>query len=439
MLWDYIENSLRLNKTSTMKYNQKIISFEELLNKINIFSSKLNEQKYAIKCNNPINESIAILACLKTQKTAVILSDKYGEIHCNKIIEKTKISFIITDSSIEKINEERYEEPILEDVAFIMCTSGTTGTPKGAMITQKNLITNLNDIGTYFDVSRNDKILIARPLYHCAVLTGEFLYAVLKGVSICFYNGEFNPIRIIKTINNEKISVFCGTPTMLFYICKIANKLKLNIPIYSVVTSGENMNLLVAQTIRKTLPNARVYNVYGLTEASPRVAFLRPELFDKYPNCVGEVLPSLDYMVENEELLLKGNSIMKGYYEDDELNNSVFINGFLKTGDLVEINALGLISVKCRKDNLIIRAGINIYPNEIENELLKIKEIEDILVYGEMDKNVGQKIHIKIVSKTLTREEIFNICKKKLSLYQYPDYIDIVEKLNKNASGKKVR
>ena len=319
-----------------------------------------------------------------------------------------------------------------------MCTSGTTGKPKGAMITEENLVTNLNDISEYFKLSPEDHILIARPLYHCAVLTGEFLISLLKGVKITFFPEEFSPIQVLKNAKANKITVMCGTPTILYHLSLMNLKLNEPLKLGSIVVSGECMTETVAQKLRQAFQNADIYNVYGLTEASPRVAYLPPEDFDAHPLSVGFPPSSVKTVICDHQLLVSGKSVMKGYYNDSIATNQAKKYGWLHTGDIAQKDKAGRLYIKGRKDHMIIRAGMNIYPQEIENALMENEEIQDVLVYGVKSAMISEKIHLQVVT-SLCAEEIFDLCRQKLPSYELPDAIEIVDEIPKNASGKVIR
>ena len=442
MIYEYIKNKMQEHLSSIVYDQNNIISYSELLNYAETMGEilkKFKQQKFGILCRSNLNSAKNLLMCFYAGKTAVMLSQHYGEKHNKKIIKKIGLTHIITDNGIESLPETNIAElDDLTDVALIMCTSGTTGTPKGAMITHENLIANLNDIGLYFKITNKDKILIIRPLYHCAVLTGEFLISLIRGLEIVFSDIGFNPVNILKIIKKHEISVMCGTPTMFFHIGKsigITSDSHLKI----IAVSGECMTETVAKCARKAFPFAKIYNVYGLTEASPRVCYLPPELFDKYPLSVGFPLSNLKTKIKNNELLVKGKSVMKGYYNDPEATKKVLKRGWLHTGDIAEVNRKGIITIKSRKDDMIIRAGINIYPQEIENALKQDERIKDIVVFGKENETAGQKICVKVVTDNLSKADIYNICKKLLPLYQLPDIIEIEDEIPKNASGKIMR
>lgn len=130
---------------------------------------------------------------------------------------------------------------------------------------------------------------------------------------------------------------------------------------------------------------------------------------------------------------------MKGYYEDPELTKKTIQEGWLKTGDMASFDSEGLLYIKGRKDNLIIRAGINIYPQEIENVLLQDEHIKNVIAYRIKNDIAGDRIGLKVETNNLTEEEIFNICKKLLPTYQLPDVIKCVDKLPQSTNGKLIR
>lgn len=438
MLYEFLKNKMLHHLDQVVSNDAESITYRELIEYAESFGETLTKDKYGLLFDSDLNTAKALLACLYAKKTAVLLSKKYGQANIQQIIDTIKLSYLITDDGIKQISNEQEEYEDLSDVALIMCTSGTTGVPKGAMITYNNLIVNLGDISSYFDLNASDHILIARPLYHCAVLTGELLVSLSKGLRISFMSEGFVPSKILKNARKSDVTTLCGTPTLLYHLSRINLKSREPLILRNIAVSGECMTQKVAQLMREAFPNTNIYNVYGLTEASPRVSYLPPSEFDNNPTSVGLVLPSLRAKIEDNELVIFGNSIMKGYYNNFEATTHAKQNGWLHTGDIAEIDSNGRIYIKCRKDNMIIRAGMNIYPNEIENVLKQDENISDVLAYGVKKDNVSEKIHIKVVTN-LTELEIYNICKEKLASYELPDSIEIVDDILKNASGKVIR
>jgi acyl-CoA synthetase (AMP-forming)/AMP-acid ligase II len=416
----------------------KTLTYSEILEHAEALGNQLTEEKYGLLCDSDFDTVISLLACFYARKTAVPLSKKYGDNHISRIIEKVQIAHLITSSGLVRISDTMPEPEDLTDVALIMCTSGTTGMPKGAMITEKNLVTNLNDIEKYFQIDNTDHILIARPLYHCAVLTGELLISLIKGLQISFFSEGFIPQRIVSVVKDKKATVLCGTPTLFYHLAALNSKSKNPLDLRVIVVSGECMTQKAAESIRRAFSNSNIYNVYGLTEASPRACYLPPEEFDLTPLSVGVPLASLKARIKDNELLLKGGSIMKGYYNDPDATARVMRDGWLYTGDIADCDEHGRVYIKCRRDNMIIRSGMNIYPQEIENALKQDERIRDVLAFGVKNDTVSEKIYIKVVTG-LSTSEVFEVCKDRLPTYELPDVIDIVEEIQKNASGKVIR
>lgn len=438
MLYEFIKKRMMPHSAQTISDDTESISYAELLSRAEKLGNKLSKEKYGLLFSSEINMLTALLACMYAGKTAVPLSQRYGSRHIDRIINATHLSHLLTDSGEEEITAYINRQDDLSGVALILCTSGTTGTPKGAMITEENLLTNLCDIETYFSIGSNDSILIARPMYHCAVLTGEVLYSLIRGVRIVFFSEGFIPSRILDKAINEQVSVLCGTPTLLYYLSRLNIRTADKLVLKAMAISGECMTNAVAQTIRNAFLHTEIYNVYGLTEASPRVSFLPPEQFDLFPLSIGYLLPSIEGKVQSGELLIRGKSIMRGYYDDEATTKRVLTDGWLHTGDIVVKDSEGRLYIKGRKDNLIIRAGMNIYPQEIENAVKSESSIIEVLVYGIKDAIVGEKIMMKVVT-ALSRQEVFQICQRVLPKYELPDSIEIVSELPRNASGKVVR
>ena len=438
MLYKYIKRRMLEHPYQLISDGIKTLTYSGILKRAEVLGTQLTEEKYGLLCDSDFDTALSLLACFYSKKTAVPLSKKYGDKHISRIIEKTKLTHLITSDGIVQIGEAISESEDLSDVALIMCTSGTTGYPKGVMITEENLVTNLNDIEKYFQIEKRDRILIARPVYHCAVLTGELLISLVKGLQISFFPEGFVPQRILSVAKDKKITVLCGTPTLFYHLAALNSKSKNPLVLRVIVVSGECMTQKAAKSVRDSFAGAKIYNVYGLTEASPRACYLPPEEFDERPLSVGIPLASLETKIEDNELLLKGGSIMRGYYNDPDATAKAIRNGWLYTGDIAERDESGRVHIKCRRDNMIIRSGMNIYPQEIENTLKQDEQIRDILAYGEKNEAVSEKIHIKVVT-ALSKSDVFEMCRKHLSSYQWPDVIEIVDEIPKNASGKVIR
>ena len=448
-LWDYLRKKLLEHSCQTVCEGSYEISFGELVKETETFAKTLSEISCcAILCQSELMTAKAIIACFAAGITAVPLSKRYGQIHYNKILNKVSPDALITDDtgklSVAKFFDPQYSEPHIHP-ALIMYTSGTTGNPKGVMLTEDNILTNVSDIAEYFTIEERDIILISRPLYHCAVLTGEFLTALVRGTKIRFYSEPFNPPKIPEIIRKYGITVFCGTPTLLGLISRFMRN-DSERSLRHIAISGECMSREVGHRIAETFPQAKIYHVYGLTEACPRVSYLPPILFKTYPDCVGIPLRSVDTMIVKENgtaadinekgmLYIRGGSIMAGYYNDPVKTGDILSDGWLCTGDIAAFNSVGLLKIYGRKDELIIKAGMNIYPQEIEEALKKDRRVHEALAYGYETHN-GIQIGLKIAGNFTSLSDVKRLCFELLPKYQIPTKIELLPELEKNSSGK---
>jgi len=451
-LWKHLKSNMLNHSTQVISENNTKMTFEKILTCAEKFSKSLkNFNCCAILCSSQMAAAMSLLACFAAEVTAVPLSMWYGEEHCNKILDTISPDAIIIDTNgkinVHKLKNSKYIVPH-EHPALIMCTSGTTGKPKGAMLSEKNIMTNVSDISEYFQMDASDTILIARPLYHCAVLTGEFLTAIVRGANIRFYSERFNPTRMLELIKEYKITTFCGTPTLLSIMARF-NRGTAAQTLKHICISGECMSTEVGMRISKSFPTCKIYHIYGLTEACPRVSYLPPEFFSEYPDCVGIPLRSVSVKVINQAnklcqfneeglLFVKGDNVMLGYYREPEKTAAVLKDGWLCTGDIALINDAGFIKIKGRNDDLIIKSGMNVYPAEIEGVLKQDSRVKEVLVYGYRD-SVGTQIGMKLIGDFSSTEEVKQLCIKALPSFQVPSAIELMDELPKNGSGKIIR
>ncbi len=452
-LWNYLRRCMERNPCKIICEQERQFNYRGIISSVEEFKSQLVDEKCcAILCQSEMMAAIALLSCFAAGVTAVPLSERYGKNHCNKIIDMISPTAIINDThgtlQVDRLEHTGYKAPEIRP-ALIMCTSGTTGKPKGAMLSEDNVMTNVTDICDYLNVNEGDNILISRPLYHCAVLTGEFLVSLVKGLNICFYSGAFNPKSLFDVINNHKTTVFCGTPTML----AIMARFKPNGAVCTLKTicaSGECMSKETGKQISNAFADADIYHVYGLTEASPRVSYLPPALFNGHEDYVGLPLNSVDVKIINSDgeiaqideegiLWVKGGNIMRGYYNAPEQTAKVLKQGWLCTGDIASINSNGLLKIKGRSDDLIIRAGMNIYPQEIESTLKNDSRVREVLAYKIDKSKTGVQIGLKISGDFYSVDEVRKLCAQVLPSFQMPTVIELLDELAKNGSGKIIR
>ena len=273
-LWEFVKEHMLKNATQYICEGATKMSFGDAATFSEIFAKDLKGYKCcAILCRSEMAAALSLISCFAAGVTAVPLSMRYGQVHCQKILDTISPDGIILDDGgkirVLKLKDSQYRVPE-QRPTLIMCTSGTTGKPKGAMLSDRNVMTNVEDIASYFELTESDTILISRPLYHCAVLTGEFLTALVKGARIYFYSDKFNPAEMLSLIDKHGITAFCGTPTLLSLMARLSKGRKTS-PLEHIVISGECMGKEVGLCISEAFPYSNIYHVYGLTEACPRV------------------------------------------------------------------------------------------------------------------------------------------------------------------------
>lgn len=452
-LWEHLKNKMLLNMQQEVCENNVSMTYEELIVFAEEFAKSLKGIKCcAILCQSEMAASMALLSCFAAKVTALPLSQRYGELHCNKILDEIEPDAVITDQhgefQIVYIKDSTYVEPDVHP-ALIMCTSGTTGVPKGAILSETNVITNVSDIAEYFNIDFSDTLLISRPLYHCAVLTGEFLTALVKGTKIRFYSGTFNPAVVLKMLKDYDITAFCGTPTLLSMMARFKRKSGADV-LKHICISGECMSMETGLSIAEAFPDAEIYHIYGLTEACPRVAYLPPNKFKENADCVGIPLRSVSLKIVSADgslvgkneigvLWVRGDNVMAGYYKNPQKTNEVLKDGWLCTGDLALFTDEGFLKIKGRNDDLIIKAGMNIYPQEIESALKLDYRVKDVFVRGYTDDKLGVQIELNITGDFADVSEVKDLCRTNLSAYQVPTRINLLDEIPKNGSGKIIR
>ncbi|MGN1099755.1 MAG: class I adenylate-forming enzyme family protein, partial [Christensenellales bacterium] len=202
-------------------------------------------------------------------------------------------------------------------------------------------------------------------------------------------------------------------------------------------TSGEVLTESVSKLLCDTFPNTEFYNVYGLTEHSPRVSALLPVDYAVKPGSVGKPIGDVRIKIERGELLVKSDSVMKGYYHDETLTADKIQNGWLHTGDRARMDADGYLYIDGRLDGMLIKAGINVYPEEIEKRANEIEGVSECVVYGERVDNatvIGMK-YVGTIGEKELRRELVGILNPNI----VPTRIEKAEELARTASGKKMR
>ena len=361
-------------------------------------------------------QALAILRCLAAHDVAVPVSPEYGEKQAQKVKRQLEGA-----------------EGDFEDLAFVMFTSGTTGEPKGVMLTDENVIANLEGIASYFRLEGTARMCIARPLSHIAVITGELLYALCCGLTLHFYEEAFMPRRLLSFLRARRAEVFCGTPTLFLALAAE----KGDWPVRISALSGEILTAGAAKKLAERFPGTAFYHVYGLTEHSPRALALPPEEFAGRRGSVGRPMSGVEAEICEGELVLRSPCVMKGYFQNEAATREKIREGRLFTGDAAHVDKEGYFYIGGRRDSMMIRAGLNIYPEEIEGAARECPGVVDGTAYAEREET-RTRICLDYVGET-DPAEVRKFLLEKLNPHALPDRIRKVSALPRTPSGKKKR
>ncbi|WP_270166414.1 class I adenylate-forming enzyme family protein [Paenibacillus sp. SYP-B4298] len=337
--------------------------------------------------------------------------------------------------------------PQLQGVALIVRTSGTSGRPKSVMLTRANILSNIEDIASSLQLECSERLLIQRPLSYVSALCGELLAGLLVGCSILVKPYDRTPLSLLPLIREHAITTIGATPTLLAMLAPHARRQTCS-SLRRIILSGERLTDAQLKTIRSGFPDAVIFNAYGLSEASPRISCLNLGTGDFPAACVGHPLNHVNIAIIDEhgqpmpdgtigQLIVSGPNIMKGYYNDAAMTERKIRNGWLYTGDMA-VTDQGRITIMGRADNLMIRAGMNVYPEEVESLLTSHPSIHEALAFSSPHPMRGEQIHVWVTcSESLTVADIHQfIIQSGSPNHLWPDHIEIHPQLPKTASGK---
>ncbi|MEH7235023.1 long-chain-fatty-acid--CoA ligase [Bacillus sp. JJ1562] len=343
------------------------------------------------------------------------------------------------------------------DPLLIGYTSGTTGFPKGAVITHRNLVTNHLVFAKEFGgINCTDKVLLIMPMFHGNSTWFLQMMALNGGTSVVFPSTGFNPEELLSIIHKEKITFTSLVPTMLTMILNLPEKIKNKYDMSSLRMLLSSSAPIMSKTKEETLkffPGIDVYEFYGATEAGI-VTLLRPGDQTRKARSVGQVVVGQEVRLLDEsgkkvpvgeigELYVRGiNVLLDEYWENPEATIEAHREDWLTLGDMARMDEEGFVYLEDRKKDLIISGGENVYPSEVENVIARHPKVFEVAVIGLFDELWGEKVHAVVELKSgevVEEQEIINYCRDKLAGYKIPKSVDFIEKLPKNPTGKIVR
>lgn len=341
------------------------------------------------------------------------------------------------------------------DIAFLQYTGGTTGISKGAVLTHRNLVANILQAHAWFKpllTEQQEIIITALPLYHIfSLLANCLFFSEVGGFNILITNPRDIPF-MISEMRKFKFTAITGVNTLFNSLLKNPKFASLDFSrLKFSLGGGMSVQKVVAEKW-KTVTGNVLLEAYGLTETSPCVT-VNPVNLKEWNGTVGLPVSSTDVAILDEEekelpvntageLAVKGPQVMRGYWRNSRETQKVFTKaGWLLTGDIASVNEKGFVKILERKKDMILVSGFNVYPNEIEDVLVRIPGIHEAAVVGVPDENSGEAVKAVIVkdNPALTEKEILNACHKMLTGYKVPKYIEFRTDLPKTNVGKILR
>ena len=341
-----------------------------------------------------------------------------------------------------------------DDVVNIQYTSGTTGNPKGAMLTHHNLVSNALHVGDAMEMDEHDRLCIPVPFYHCFGCVMGSLNCVVHGSTMIIPAERFDPLQTLHAISAERCTAVHGVPTM--FIAQLGHPEFTNLDLSSLRTgimAGSPCPIEVMREVIDRMGADRITIAYGQTEASPVVTqTLADDSIERRVSTVGKVLPGVEVrLVDPEtglvvgpgqqgELQTRSAMVMKGYFNMPEATaDAIDADGWLHTGDLATVDEDGYYKITGRLKDMIIRGGENIYPREIEEFLYTHPQIDDVQVIGVPDARFGEEVMAWVRLKPdadATEESIRDFCRGQIAHYKVPRYVKFTDEFPMTVTGK---
>ena len=339
------------------------------------------------------------------------------------------------------------------DVVNMQYTSGTTGFPKGVMLTHHNILNNGKATGECMNYSADDRLCICVPLFHCFGCVLAVCAIITHGASMVIVE-NFDPLMVLASVQKEKCTALYGVPTMFIA--------ELNHPMFGMfdlsslrtgIMAGAPCPIETMNEVMQKMNMSELIIVYGLTESSPGMTATRTHDSPQVRSTtVGKAYPAVEVKVadpetgrelkpgEQGELCCRGYNVMKGYYKNEEATQkAIDSEGWLHSGDLGVMDENGYFRVTGRIKDMIIRGGENIYPREVENFLYTMPQIQAVEVAGVPSPKYGEQVGAFIKTRPgteLTEEDVMDYCRGKIARYKIPKYVFFVDDFPMTASGK---
>jgi amino acid adenylation domain-containing protein len=341
------------------------------------------------------------------------------------------------------------------DLAALIYTSGSSGRPKGVMLSHRNMVTAATSITTYLENRPDDVILNVLPLSFDYGLY-QLLLTVMVGGTLVLEKGFAFPGKVVQLLESEGVTGLPGVPTLFGVLLGLRGLEARELPALRYLSNtGAALSVTTIAGLRETFPAARIYSMYGLTECK-RCTWLPPEDLDRKPDSVGIAIPNTEMWIVDEndckvgpgvvgQLVIRGGTVMRGYWNKPEATARALRPGPLPgeqvfyTGDLVRMDEEGYVYFVGRMDDIIKSRGEKVPPKEVEAALMNIAGVKEAAVIGVPDETLGQAVKAYVVFEngfTIPEREIQKECQRRLEGFMVPKHVVIVPSLPKTDTGK---
>ncbi|HEX7769886.1 MAG TPA: fatty acid--CoA ligase family protein, partial [Dokdonella sp.] len=335
-------------------------------------------------------------------------------------------------------------------LALILYTSGTTGRPKGVMLSHANLAANVQSIVAYLGLEAGDSIVSVLPFYYS--YGASVLHTHLAvGARVVLESNTVFPHLVVEAIARERATGFSGVPSTFLLLLNRVPLADHDLSSLRYLTqAGGAMAPAVTARLRAALPWARLFVMYGQTEATARLAWLPPERLDDKPGSAGIPVAGVAFEIRDEhgaalapgrvgELYVRGPNVMQGYWQDPALSAEVLREGWLRTGDMGHLDDEGFLFLSGRRSDMIKTGAHRVHPKDIEEVIAELPEVAEVAVVGIDDEWLGQVIKaciVPVAGASLVPDRVKAHCRERLATYKIPKFIEAFADLPKTASGK---
>ena len=476
----------RYPSREAIKYGEVCLTYSELSRKVGALAAALKRDyrvgkgnRVAVFLKNDDAFPPVFLAISKIGAISVVLNTRLAKPELEYQLKLTKPAVAIVDGGIwdkglDGLIKSKIETGSLsqiwdkggscsqvacdeDDVHTILFTSGTTGKPKGVRIVHRNFIHSAIRLEQYmemlgFSQPEGGKTLIAAPLFHVMALQEQLVPSLRMG-NTAILLAALSIQDFLSLVEKEKVDFLVGSPAIYRILLGSEDVKKYDLSSIKVAAFGASpMSPDLMAEMKKAFVNAKLFNGFGLTEASVSLVAIDKECIER-PTSIGHPSLGCQAKIVDEnmrelprgvvgEIAVNGPNVADGYYNDPEGTKKAFRDGWFLTGDLGKVDEDGFFYVVSRKKDMINRGGENVYPVEVENVISLHPRVLEVAVYGVPDKVMGEKVAASILivpGATLTADEIKEFCSGKLAKYKIPEYVIFNTALPKNPGGKVIK